>query len=220
MGLKERIAEVEAKIADAAATTMDEVERFRVDLLGRNGKLAELFEDFKSVGAEEKRAFGQRINKLKHEAQARWEDLKNGLARSASTELSDTDPTVPADTDYVGGLHPITIVRNKIVSVFARIGYTVSQGPEVEDDHHNFGALNFPPDHPARDMQDTFFVDHERRAWTSRGSPRSRSTCRRPTSRSCSTFLRTCRLTGRRSTATSTSATWHCARTPAVYKCA
>ena len=162
MGLKERIAEVEAKIADAAATTMDEVERFRVDLLGRNGKLAELFEDFKSVGAEEKREFGQRINKLKHEAQARWEDLKNGLARSASTELSDTDPTVPADTDYVGGLHPITIVRNKIVSVFARIGYTVSQGPEVEDDHHNFGALNFPPDHPARDMQDTFFVDHER----------------------------------------------------------
>jgi phenylalanyl-tRNA synthetase alpha chain len=100
------------------------------------------------------------MNRLKSAAQAKIEELKTATATIASPDgSSSVDLTAPALTGYIGGLHPITITRQRIVDVFARIGFTVSTGPEVEDDHHNFSALNFPPDHPARDMQDTFFVD-------------------------------------------------------------
>ncbi len=159
MSLKEKIESLEAEVAAAVARTAEEVEKFRVATLGRNGSVTALFEDFKQVASEEKREFGQRMNRLKQSAQARWEELKASLDQESSSNGSTADPTRPALTEQVGSLHPITIVRQRIVDVFARIGYTVSQGPEVEDDHHNFSALNFAPDHPARDMQDTFFVD-------------------------------------------------------------
>ena len=159
MSLKERIETLEAEVAAAMARSTEEVEKFRVATLGRNGSITALFEEFKQVASEEKREFGQRMNKLKQSAQARWEELKASLDNGSADEVSAVDPTRPALTGLLGSLHPITIVRQRITDVFARIGYTVSQGPEVEDDHHNFGALNFAPDHPARDMQDTFFVD-------------------------------------------------------------
>lgn len=158
MSLKERIEQLEAEVAAAVARSADEVERFRVATLGRNGSVTALFEEFKQVAADEKREFGQRMNKLKQAAQARWEELKAAADQGPSAEQGVDDPTRPALTEPTGSLHPISIVRQRIIDVFARIGYTVSQGPEVEDDHHNFGALNFAPDHPARDMQDTFFV--------------------------------------------------------------
>ncbi len=160
MSLREKIEEVEVVIAKAIAHSEEDVERFRVSTLGRNGSVTELFEDFKLVASEEKREFGQRMNRLKQAAQTRWEELKASVGQSPVAEPAADDPTRPSLTEPAGSLHPISIVRQRIVDVFGRIGYTVSQGPEVEDDHHNFSALNFPPDHPARDMQDTFFVGH------------------------------------------------------------
>jgi phenylalanyl-tRNA synthetase alpha chain len=159
MSLTDRIAALEADLAQAQARTAEEVERFRVAMLGRNGAVTELFEAFKQVAGEEKKLLGQRMNRLKQSAQARFEELKSKLGDTAEATGPSIDHSTPALTEPTGSLHPITIVRQRIVEVFARIGYTVSQGPEVEDDHHNFSALNFPPDHPARDMQDTFFVN-------------------------------------------------------------
>ncbi|MBP7448533.1 MAG: phenylalanine--tRNA ligase subunit alpha [Flavobacteriales bacterium] len=158
MSLLERITELEAELAAAKAGTTEEVEQFRVAMLGRNGKVTALFEDFKQVAAEEKRALGQRMNVLKQQAQQRLEELKAALGQETTTTGPVLDLSAPARTGHTGSLHPITIVRQRIVDIFTRMGFTVSQGPEVEDDRHNFSALNFPPDHPARDMQDTFFV--------------------------------------------------------------
>jgi len=158
MSILDRITALEAEVASATAATAGEVERYRVAMLGRNGAIAALFEDFKGVPAEEKRALGQRMNGLKNAAQARWEEMKAGTGQGPAPEGPSADLSAPALTEHTGGLHPIGIVRRRIVDIFGRIGYTVSQGPEVEDDRHNFSALNFPPDHPARDMQDTFFV--------------------------------------------------------------
>ena len=159
MSLREKIEVLEAELAAAVARSSEEVERFRVATLGRNGSVTALFEEFKQVASEEKREFGQRMNTLKQAAQARWEELKSAIDQIPTERTGTGDPTRPALTEPAGSLHPISIVRQRIVDAFARIGYTVSQGPEVEDDHHNFSALNFAPDHPARDMQDTFFVN-------------------------------------------------------------
>ncbi len=158
MSLLERVSAVEAELKSAQARTADEVEQFRVAMLGRNGTVTTLFEEFKQVAAEEKRALGQRMNQLKQLAQQRLDELKGGLESTGSASGPVLDLSAPAVTGATGSLHPLTIVRQRIVDIFTRIGYTVSQGPEVEDDRHNFSALNFPPDHPARDMQDTFFV--------------------------------------------------------------
>lgn len=158
MSLKEKIERLEAEIAEAKARTAEEVEQFRIAMLGRNGVVTNLFEEFRQVAGEEKREFGQRMNRLKQAAQTRLDELKASITGNGPKAERQQDLTRPALTEPVGSLHPITIVRERIIDVFARIGFTVSQGPEVEDDHHNFTALNFPPDHPARDMQDTFFV--------------------------------------------------------------
>lgn len=158
MNLKEQITAAEAALEQAVAPGAEAVEAFRIGMLGKNGVITALMEGLKEVPSQEKRIWGQRINELKNAARTRWEGLKAGLDAAPDGHGPAGDPTRPALTAPVGGLHPISLVRQRIMNVFGRIGYTVSQGPEVEDDHHNFGALNFPPDHPARDMQDTFFV--------------------------------------------------------------
>lgn len=160
MSLRERIAELEAEARNLAAKTAAEAEDLRVKWLGRNGTITALFDDLKKVAVEEKRELGQVMNRLKAEVQLRIEELKLATEEVPVAEGPATDLTAPSLTGFAGSLHPITITRDRIVDVFARIGFTVSSGPEVEDDHHNFSALNFDPDHPARDMQDTFFVDH------------------------------------------------------------
>lgn len=165
MSLTERIAAIEEALENAKATTAEEVERFRVAMLGRNGAVTELFESFRTVSAEEKRALGQRMNLLKQAAQARLDALRERVATDGpKSDRPGIDLSAPARIEPLGAHHTISIVMDRIVGVFSRIGFTVSQGPEVEDDHHNFGALNFPPDHPARDMQDTFFVEGKDRA--------------------------------------------------------
>lgn len=159
MNLTERIVALEVAVENANAHTAEEVEKFRVAMLGRNGAITELFEAFKLVGAEEKRTLGQRMNQLKRSAQTRLDLLRDTVLTDTPLSKSpDIDLGAPALTESLGSHHPISLVRDRIVDVFRRIGFTVSQGPEVEDDYHNFGALNFAPDHPARDMQDTFFV--------------------------------------------------------------
>ncbi len=160
MSLKERIAGFEAELQGLVAQTAEEAEQLRVKWLGRNGIITGLFEEFKQATSPEKKELGQVMNRLKTAAQERIERIRAATAPSTSIEARAVDMTAPAATDFAGSLHPITLTRQRIVDVFERIGFTVSSGPEVEDDHHNFSALNFPPDHPARDMQDTFFVDH------------------------------------------------------------
>ncbi len=160
----EQLEELEGGLAAVVAANAEEAERFRIEWLGRNGKVTALFEAFRGLPSDEKRLLGQRLNQLKNAAQARWEELKNASLIVVDGASPTVDGTRPAIHEHVGGLHPISITRQRIVDVFARIGFTVSDGPEVEDDHHNFSALNFPPDHPARDMQDTFFVEGDQLA--------------------------------------------------------
>lgn len=137
-----------------------EVEELRVRLLGKKGEITKLFEEFRNVPAESKKEFGRRLNELKNAATAKIEQLRNDLEESAGTSECSFDMTMPGDTFELGSRHPISITREEIISIFKKLGYSLAEGPEIEDDHHVFEALNFPPEHPARDMQDTFFISN------------------------------------------------------------
>lgn len=138
--------------------SLSELEAFRVKFLGKKGLLNDLFADFKAVPNEQKKAYGQAINTLKSTAQEKVNTLKAALETNSVQNSSIGDLTRPGDPIQVGGRHPISLVKNQIINIFSRIGFNVSEGPEIEDDWHNFTALNLPEHHPARDMQDTFFV--------------------------------------------------------------
>lgn len=159
--MKETIEKLLNEVAAFKPSTKEELESFRIDFLANKGKIKALFADFKNVPNEQKKDVGQLINTLKEEAQSKVDDFKAKLASSADVSDDNIDLTRTATPSKVGSRHPISIVRNEIIDIFSRIGFTVSEGPEVEDDWHNFTALNFPPEHPARDMQDTFFVESE-----------------------------------------------------------
>jgi len=139
------------------AQTADELEQFRVRMLGKKGEVTELFNQFKNVAAEQKKEFGQKLNQLKNQVQDRVNELKAKLEAHESAPTG-MDLSLPPGGFALGTRHPVNKVMNEIIEIFARLGFTVSEGPEVEDDYHNFSALNFAPEHPARDMQDTFFV--------------------------------------------------------------
>lgn len=146
------------KVKGFTAVTLDEVEAFRIEYLGKKGLLNDFFAEFKNVPNEQKKEFGQVINQLKNTAQGKVNSLKEALESAQPTENLYGDLTRPAMPLELGGRHPISIVKNQIIDIFSRIGFNVSEGPEIEDDWHNFTALNLPEYHPARDMQDTFFV--------------------------------------------------------------
>ncbi len=133
------------------------VEAFRIKFLGRKGLIPALFDEFRQLEGDKKRLFGKPLNDLKQLASAKIEALK-GASHASQKETNNLDLTRPAYSELPGTRHPVNIVKNEIVNIFERIGFNVSEGPEVEDDWHNFTALNFPEEHPARDMQDTFFV--------------------------------------------------------------
>jgi phenylalanyl-tRNA synthetase alpha chain len=133
-----------------------ELEEFRLSFLGKKGSLNELFAAFKDVPNENKKEFGGAINTLKQNVQAKIDTYKDSFD-AADTEVG-IDLTRPVALDNLGSRHPISLIRNEIVEIFSRIGFTISEGPEIEDDWHNFSALNLPEEHPARDMQDTFFI--------------------------------------------------------------
>jgi phenylalanyl-tRNA synthetase alpha chain len=136
----------------------EELEQFRIKFLGKKGILADLFSDFKNVVPEEKRLFGKLINELKNKAEEKVEAYKESF-ESLSSAYNAIDLSRPANSLDLGTRHPLSIVRNEIITIFSRIGFAISDGPELEDDWHNFSALNFPAEHPARDMQDTFFIN-------------------------------------------------------------
>ncbi|MBQ2109957.1 MAG: hypothetical protein II476_08125, partial [Bacteroidales bacterium] len=146
-----------AEIQSLQCKTEKEVEEARVRLLGKKGEITQLFDEFRTIAPELKREFGQKLNVLKKEATAKIDELK-AAAGSSSAASSSEDATMPGDIYTLGSRHPVSIAREEIVGIFRKFGYDVAEGPEVEDDYHVFEALNFPPNHPARDMQDTFFV--------------------------------------------------------------
>ncbi len=153
----EKIHHLLKEISEVTAHNREEVEQLRLKYLSKRGLVSVLFDDFRSVPAENKRQVGQQLNELKNRVQEKIDSLK------ATFETTDEKPPQPSDlTRPVSGVpgtrHPLSIVRNQIIDIFGRIGYSVTVGPEIEDDWHNFSALNFPPEHPARDMQDTFFI--------------------------------------------------------------
>jgi phenylalanyl-tRNA synthetase alpha chain len=152
--IKEHIAEVE----QFTSTSKDEIEAFRIKYLGKKGLLNSFFTEFKNVPNEQKKEFGQVINQLKNTATDKVNALKETLENQSEAAGKYGDLTRPGEPIKVGSRHPISIVKNQIIDIFSRIGFNVSEGPEIEDDWHNFTALNLPEYHPARDMQDTFFI--------------------------------------------------------------
>jgi phenylalanyl-tRNA synthetase alpha chain len=142
------------------AETQEEIEQFRIKYLGKKGVLTDLFSSFKQVPLEQKKEFGQKINQLKSFVSEKIDTLKQELDKEDG-DGETKDLTLPGEPTQLGARHPISIVRNQIIEVFGRLGFTISEGPEIEDDWHVFSALNFPPEHPARDMQDTFFIEKD-----------------------------------------------------------
>lgn len=142
------------------AETREEIEQYRIKYLGKKGVLADLFKNFKQVPAEQKKEVGQKINQLKQFVSERLDELLSMVGEERGGEDS-VDLTLPGQPVELGARHPISIVHNQIIDIFGRLGFTISEGPEIEDDWHVFSALNFPPEHPARDMQDTFFIEKD-----------------------------------------------------------
>ena len=155
--INDLLTRVEQFNSDVAA----EIEDFRVKMVGKKGELTALMEQFKSVAPELKREYGQKINTLKQAILAKIETLREAAAAKSSADVKIDDMTRPGSAEQLGSRHPISLVKNEICEIFARLGYTIADGPEIEDDHHVFSALNFPPEHPARDMQDTFFIEKQ-----------------------------------------------------------
>lgn len=150
--------ELDQEVEKSTITNQEELEKFRIRFLGSKNCLKDLFGQIKTVPNDQKKSVGQQINALKNKAQEKFETHKDKI-ESAEEESVKLDFTRPAGGVEIGSRHPISLVRSEIISIFERIGYSISEGPEIEDDWHNFSALNFPPEHPARDMQDTFFVE-------------------------------------------------------------
>lgn len=153
-----KIEQLAAEIGKLQANTVEEVEQFRIKYLGRKGIMNDLMEEFRSVAPEQKRELGQRINALKQAITAKINELKENAAVESSS-CSSVDLTRTPYPIALGTRHPLTIVKNEIVDIFSRLGFTLAEGPEVEDDWHVYSSMNFADDHPARDMQDTFFVE-------------------------------------------------------------
>ena len=155
----EELDRIKREVQDFAAKSTDELESFRIKYLGRKGIFKELNSQFKEVAKEHKKDVGMRLNELRNIVQNTIENFSEETSGSESQDDTYEDLTRTSGATELGSRHPVSIIRKEILDIFSRIGFTVSEGPEVEDDWHVFEALNFPPEHPARDMQDTFFID-------------------------------------------------------------
>jgi len=153
----DKIDQLKKEIEAVAAQSAEEVEQLRIKYLSKKGEVSKLFAEFRNVPAEQKREVGQAINTLRDFAQERLEVLRSGLQEQQDSAAG-IDLTLPGESMKLGTRHPLSIVRNEILDIFKRLGFVVTEGPEIEDDWHVFSALNFPEEHPARDMQDTFFI--------------------------------------------------------------
>lgn len=156
--IQNKLEELLNEVNSASINDSAQLEEFRIRFLGTKNCLKPLFSELKNVPNEDKKLVGQRINELKNAAQSVFDQFNEQLS-NVSTNEEKVDFSRPGEPNNIGARHPISVIRKEIISIFERIGYGVSEGPEVEDDWHNFTALNFPEEHPARDMQDTFFVE-------------------------------------------------------------
>lgn len=154
----ERIQHLLTEVSNWSAKDAAELEALRLKYLSKKGEISLLFNDFRNVPSELKKEVGQRLNELKTKAHEKLTDLKSSFEQQDS-DTSDLDYSRSIQTGGLGARHPLSIVKNEIVDIFARLGFTIAEGPEIEDDWNVFGALNFAPEHPARDMQDTFFIE-------------------------------------------------------------
>src|SRR3569833_2394437 len=147
-----------AEISAANPGNAAELEEFRIRYLGTKGIIKDLFDEFRTVSPEEKRVLGKLLNEFKQLAEAKYNELKETLDSGLQTQDLGLDLTLPGEGFELGSRHPLSLTRIEIIDIFKRLGFVVAEGPEIEDDWHNFSALNFPEEHPARDMQDTFFI--------------------------------------------------------------
>ena len=153
----DRVENLKSQVEATVITSREEADTFRLQYLSKKGAITELFKAFRDVSAEDKKAFGAALNTLKTLAEDKHKAALESLDNTQTVGLNG-DLTRPGTPHELGAIHPINAIRDEIVDVFKRIGFNISTGPEIEDDWHNFSALNFPEEHPARDMQDTFFV--------------------------------------------------------------
>ncbi|MBN1986779.1 MAG: phenylalanine--tRNA ligase subunit alpha [Prolixibacteraceae bacterium] len=155
-----KIKALQEEMDAATASTPEEVDELRIKYISKKGSINQLFADFKHVPAEQKKEVGKAINELKEFALTKINSLKEAF-ESGAAGTTGLDLTRPGEPVKLGTRHPLSIVKNEIINIFGRLGFTVAEGPEIEDDWHVFSALNFPPEHPARDMQDTFFIEKD-----------------------------------------------------------
>lgn len=159
--MKDKVQEIRDQVEGFSAKTVEEVEQFRLTFLSKKGAINDLFGQFRTQPSAVKKELGQPLNALKQLAQSKYETLKEGLSKQEGSKPTEQDLTRAVGFQHLGAAHPVNLVKNEITAIFKRIGFGVSEGPEIEDDWHNFSALNFPEEHPARDMQDTFFVEKD-----------------------------------------------------------
>lgn len=150
--------EIASEIESFIISDAKQAEDFRIKFIGSKGLIKELYGELKNVPSDQKREFGRQVNQLKTLAEEKYNTAKESVSTS-NAPVNNLDLTRPGFDESIGSRHPLSIVRSEIIEIFKKIGYSVSEGPEIEDDWHNFSALNFPPEHPARDMQDTFFIE-------------------------------------------------------------
>ena len=162
MALKENIQNLLSQVSELQATNAEELEALRIKYLSKKGEITALFNEFRTVPGDQKRELGQLLNQLRQQTEGRINDLREKInEQSAISSKQSLDLTRTPDPIPLGTRHPLSLVREEIEDIFSRIGFTIAQGPEVEDDKHVYGMLNFAPEHPARDMQDTFFIEKE-----------------------------------------------------------
>ena len=155
--MRGKIDQIIKDIHSLSIKSRDEAESFRLRYLSKKGIISALFTDFRTLPPDQKKLLGQRINELKKMAQGKIDSFLSSTG-SSSSDKNEMDMTRPGEPRPLGSRHPVSIVRKEIIDIFSRVGFVISEGPEIEDDWHVFSALNFPHDHPARDMQDTFFI--------------------------------------------------------------
>ena len=158
--MKEKIITLQKEINNYSGSGAESIEGFRVKYISKKSVINDLFEDFKKLSIEEKKEFGKSLNELKNLAKEKLLSLSKESSKNDSTD-NNIDYSLPAEDDTVGSLHPLRIVRNNIIKIFRDIGFSIEDGPEIEEDWYNFTALNFPENHPAREMQDTFFISKD-----------------------------------------------------------
>lgn len=159
--MEDKVKKLLEEIDTFSAANQEQVEEFRLKMLGKKGGVTALFEDFKTIEPSQRKEYGQKLNELKNKAQEKINFFKGKFESLPGVGNLNMDLSLPAEPNALGARHPLSLIKNEITEIFSRIGYTISEGPEIEDDWHNFSALNFPEEHPARDMQDTFFIDKD-----------------------------------------------------------